>query len=517
MFGFLKRTLNGQEMMHTPQNLLDVPLLYFDQYDPLTVANACEGTHVFGGIGSGKTSGSGKALAHAFLNAGMGGLVLTAKPDELATWQRYAEETGRSDDLLIFSPDHSHRFNFLNYESNRTGAGGGQTENIVALFMSVLEASNRDGGNSGGDKFWQDATKQLLRNAVDLLRLSQSDIVLSDIVKIINEAPKGAEDIFLNKNPQKSNPRFAQTIVGQKIEIIQNRKNNGELSPVDNNDFQQTFDYWIKNFPYIADRTRSSITATFLAMADMFLRGHLSQLFCTNTTLTPDITFDPNNKIIVVALPVKQWGQVGIVAQVLFKFMWQQAIERRQVEPHTLPSFLWADEAHLFITEYDQEFLTTARSSRACMVYLTQNMPNYLAMLGGRDAQSRVDSLLGNFQTKIFHQNADSVTNTWAAELIGRNLQQRANYSTSHNSGNNSGGSESDQGGSSSSGNNEGSSSSSGISEQVDYDIMPVEFSRLRKGSSVNNCLVDAIIHQGGRFWEQTGKSYLFTTFDQNA
>src|ERR1017187_3883532 len=65
------------------------------------IKDACEGTMIFGGTGSGKTSGSGRALATSFLAAGFGGLVLCAKPDEPALWRSYAAETGRETDLLI--------------------------------------------------------------------------------------------------------------------------------------------------------------------------------------------------------------------------------------------------------------------------------------------------------------------------------------------------------------------------------------------------------------------------------
>ena len=63
---------------------LDAPLLRLSHKDVFTLRDACQGVHVFGGIGSGKTSGSGKALASAYLRAGFGGLVLCAKPDELS-------------------------------------------------------------------------------------------------------------------------------------------------------------------------------------------------------------------------------------------------------------------------------------------------------------------------------------------------------------------------------------------------------------------------------------------------
>ena len=52
--------------------------------------DAFQGVQVFGATGSGKSSGSGQALARAFLDSNMGGLVLTAKTDEVHAWQQYA-------------------------------------------------------------------------------------------------------------------------------------------------------------------------------------------------------------------------------------------------------------------------------------------------------------------------------------------------------------------------------------------------------------------------------------------
>ena len=70
--------------------------------DVWRIRDACEGTMIFGGTGSGKTSGSGRTLANSFLAAGFGGLVLCAKPDEPALWRGYAAETGRGSDLVMF-------------------------------------------------------------------------------------------------------------------------------------------------------------------------------------------------------------------------------------------------------------------------------------------------------------------------------------------------------------------------------------------------------------------------------
>src|SRR5262245_36912248 len=119
--------------------ILDRTLLVLDGGNPVTTRQACEGTQVFGATGSGKTTGSGAAFARAFLQAGFGGLVLTAKPDEAMRWVSYCEEAGRLEDLLVFEPRGDLAFNFLEYERRRPGAGAGLTENIVRLFMTVLE------------------------------------------------------------------------------------------------------------------------------------------------------------------------------------------------------------------------------------------------------------------------------------------------------------------------------------------------------------------------------------------
>lgn len=342
------------------------------------------------------------------------------------------------------------------------------------------------------------------------------------MMDIINNAPRSVDSIR-DKRTKRPLQSYEQSLIGKHFRAIEEHAENGLLSSVDLNDFNKTFDYWHKTFPDMANETRSSIISTLSSMIDLLTRGELGRLFSTDTTITPEDSFCAydgkpleirDNSIIVLGLPIKEWGQVGIAAQVIFKYVWQQAIERRTISKDTLPSFLWADEAHLFITEYDQEFLTTARSSRACTVYLSQNLPNYTAALG-EHAKSRVESLLGNFQTKIFHQNTDPHTNNYAADLIGKTLQMRKNFNNSFNSGTNSGDSSNGKDLSLSSGHNKGTGISYGASEQLEHQILPITFNQLRKGASANDFCVDAIIHQGGRIWNATEQSYIFTTFKQ--
>ena len=193
-------------------------------------------------------------------------------------------------------------------------------------------------------------------------------------------------------------------------------------------------------------------------------------------------------KLILIDLPVEVYNEVGICAQSLWKHCWQRATARREPDKDGgIPTFLWADEAQFFSSTSDLQFQATARSKRACTVYLTQNLPTYFDRAG----QDRTNALLGNLQTKIFHANGCHATNTWAADTIARNVTNRASTNIS------------------------ATGMSFGTSETVDYTVPPAEFQRLRKGGEENDCLVDAYIFQAGRIWPSTGESYVKAAFRQ--
>ncbi|MDP1591916.1 MAG: hypothetical protein Q8M07_29420, partial [Prosthecobacter sp.] len=225
--------------------------------------DAFEGVQILGATGSGKSSGSGQALARAFMESNLGGLVLTAKNDEVLSWKRFAKAAGRESELLIVGPDSPHRFNFLRYELKRPGTGAGHTENLVNLFCSVLEAAERKQGQGGGqDAYWQRTLKQLLRNAIDLAVLALDDIDLPSLYRIITSAPRSTEEAE-NPDWQKKSACFALLEVA-----TAKTKDKGRA-----NDLELTRDFWLREFPSLAPETRSVIVSTFTSMADCFLRG----------------------------------------------------------------------------------------------------------------------------------------------------------------------------------------------------------------------------------------------------
>ena len=462
---------------------LDTPLAYFgdDPKDVFTIRHAVEGIQVWGSSGGGKSSSTGAHLAISLLKSGAGGIVFTVKPDEPRVWQRYCALTGRLNDLIIFSPSSPWRFNPLEYQYQRAGSGH-VTENIVNLFASLIEVLDR-GAGAGTPDYWSRATNQLCRNAVDLAAIARGTPSLDLISSIILTAPQSPEE--------------ARADSWQKTSLCFKCIEEGERrpkTPIQQADWPQVVRFWLQEFPTLSSRTRSCVVSTFTTIAEAFQRGELRRLFGGVTNITPEATFD--GKILLLALPIKEFGELGRLAQVLWKHLWQKAAEARDVQTNPRHVFLWADESQHFISRGDPLFLTTSRSAKVITVLLTQNVPNYSSVL----SKAEVDSLLGNLATKIWHRNSCTVTNTLASETIARSRQFRWSTGLSM--------SEASSGA-------QRLSHNVGGSDGVELELLPGDFQYLRAGGPEHRFEVDAIVYQAGRLWAGSGKNYLRVTFNQ--
>lgn len=474
---------------------LSMPLLRLLKKDFLRLSDAVCGTFITGETGGGKSSGSGFAMAMAFLKAGFGGIVLCVKNEEKSTWVRYAKLAGREKDLVIFDASCRHRYSFLDEEANRKGAGASLVEVIVQLLCTILEVAERNGGQGGREDegYWRRAVRQLIRNLVTLLLVAKGRVTVPDLYRLVVSCPTSRDQLA-------SEDWKKQSFCFQCLAEADQRPK----TPRQRRDFELIADYFMVELCQLSDRTRSVIVSTFTSMVDVLNRDLLHDLFSTDTTVRPEDTLD--GKIIVVDLPVKEFAEVGQFAGVLWKFVWQRVVERRDLSANDRPVFLFVDEFQHFLTSHDALFQTTARSSRVCTCYLTQNISNLLACLGGDSAKAQVDSLLGNLATKIWHLNSDPVNNEWAATVVGRTRQLYMSMNATQQP--------------STSFSRlfsvyEDSQVSSGCSEQLDFEIQPRRFTQLRSGGPQNGFEVDALLYQGGRVFDATGKTWIPVTFDQ--
>lgn len=470
-----------------------------------TLRRAFEGVQIFGGIGSGKTSGSGRTLALKYLKAGFGGLVLTVKPDERKAWEEdYCVAAGRSDDLFIIGPEHENYFDFLDYISG----DGSLTENIVQVLKTVINANEEKQGKND-DAFWETALDMLLFNVIDLCKLAYGKVTVRQLYEIVQSLPK-PETLHDEENPtayykayQRANDNAQAKIDhwnsnqdASYIELLASSEQIMDETHIAHVPEARTLyditEFFENTFRNLSDKTRTIIDFSFAGFLFRLLRYPVYDLFCSGrTTIKPEDCL--NGKIIVLDIPVKAYHTIGRDCQILFKYIWQREMEKRDVTKNGTPVFLWADEAQNFLHEHDPDFQATARSSRIATVYLSQNLPNYFANMGSGKFEYKVKSFLGTLATKIFHANADVETNKYASELIGDTYYEQISR------------------GSSVAGK---PSLSKNKSLVIDKAVRPEEFVSLRTGGATNKHIVDAYLHVQGEPIHD-GLNYLKVSFRQ--
>ena len=368
------------------------------------IRDACEGTVIFGAVGSGKTSGSGSAIAHAFLQVGFGGLVMTVKPDEAMRWKRLCQETGRIDDFVHVTPTSGYKLNFLQYELQRPGERLAVTEDLINLLRTLINVMSRSKGESRNEEFWTNTTNQLMRKLVEVFLLAGEPVSLDSLVRFINRAPLDKEEDW------RKTEMFADIL--QRAQVF--AKTMG--TDVDRRVFADCLEYWTQTFPKITDATRSGFITSFTSMADVLSGRGIYEMLGTDTNLTPEMIL--SGKIVVLDIPLKGNIQGGLMVQAMFKLLFQQAVERRadKGESTARPAFLWEDEGHLFFSQQDVQFQPTSRDCRAPHVIISQNLSNFYQQGHTNHA---IEAVFSAINTHIFHTNGDMTTNKWAAERIG--------------------------------------------------------------------------------------------------
>jgi hypothetical protein len=444
----------------------DFPLLYFGRgkQDPYCVGDSYKHCFVTGASGSGKTSGSLATLFRAYLRTGYGGLVLCAKPDERALWERYCRQTGRLDDLVVVAPEAGipWRFNFLDYELRRKGRGAGSVTNIVELFSTIMDIIENNTKEKISEDFWDRTALDLVRYAVIVLSVCEVTLSVENIKRFIASAPQKGE----GQDPDWQ----ALSYAGQRLqEAYRNAR-----TPRQQADLKASYDYFMNDLAMLNDRTRSSIEITFSSIASKFLVGDVREMLCTSTTLVPDALW--HGKIVVLDMPIDYFNKEGLLIQGIIKYCFQKALLRRSLDEHPRPVFIACDEYHNFLSSFDYRFLSEARSHGVSMVMATQNISNVYSILGA-GARDQANSLLGNAALKVIHANTDNVTNLWASEVIGQEWMKMRSVGLKQN---------------------EPGGTGITVSDQIHNRRLPSDFMTLKSGGAPD-WEVEAYIVQTGR------------------
>lgn len=479
----------------------------------ITWADAVEGTLILGATGSGKSSGPGLQIALAMLRSGFGFCVLCAKPDEKARWVRYAKETGRTDDLVIFNKQSGLSFNFLQYEMERSGEGAGEIINANNALMNLneqLRLFTSGSSGRGDERYWDNGLRRIISRTITFLKLADVEVNIQNMRKVVaycfseEEARvylqlKGIINSHEQIDPVKRQEAKTDLEFWAKsnyfVHLLDVIKRNKNLE--DDEDSLLAVNYWINEFSRLDEKSRGIIAESFMGIIEPFLNDGIlkNQFSCgLDEDLIPE-NIIAQKKIVIIDFPLKEFGLAGVFAATIYKTTFQAAMERRNIEKETDPKpvGLWIDEYHSFCNpQTDSLFQTTARSSWVACVYITQNINNLFCVMGNNQPEARAKSLLGNLNLKYFGSNDNFDTNIWASNMIGQHMVdfQTVNFSKDMEI-------------------------SKSKNQQMQYRVTPDHFTTLKTGRIANNFMVEAVVFKSGKLWGKEKHNFALVAFNQ--
>ena len=479
----------------------------------ISYADAMTGHLITGTTGSGKTSGPAHHIAQAMLKAGFGFCVFCIKKGERQMWEQWAEEAGRSSDLVIFNKASGKSFNFLEYQMQRAGDGSGEINNVINTLMNLHEQSRVHNPTGGGkeNRFWDNSMRQLMNMNIALLSLAGEEISIKNMRKVTASCFKGKETRIFEaiqnkiKNGTSTGNDKEEAIADLHkwadanyfVSLLTKIDKRNFSSEQDLEDAKDVVNYWLNEFPNMGKRTGGIILTSFHGIVDHFvgkgiLRDHFSH------GLSPELQPEhiiKNKKILIVDFPVKEFMLSGIFGQTIVKMMFQEALERREIEKEVEPRpfATWIDEYQSLCSPLsDTLFQLSARSVMAATVYITQNILNLQFMMGDNMPRERAKSLISNLNIKYWCANDCQDTNEYASATIGDHLSDTDNVSI-----------------------DEAGKVSRTKNQSMQRKVTPDFFTTLKTGRKENDFKVEAVVFKVGNTWGKDKENYALTTFKQ--
>ena len=381
---------------------LDDVLLTLRAHDEdinITVGQSCEGIMVMGASGSGKTSGPLNTIQLAQMRNGFGMLNLCVKKDECERVCKLAKLAGRGKDIRIMRLGGDVRFNFL--DSLRDGGADAVTSAFRQINQALLGQVE--------ENEWTMASQQHLSNLVKLFLLAGKKLEVSEL------------------------RLAADSLETHKKLLIQAEQRVNYDTP-DGHTLKMVAAYFAQEWKGMGEKTKASVIMSLTPTMNPFSDGPMREHFCKDSNFNPKMLRD--GTILIVDIPcVDEMGVYGISAGVIMKYMVQRMIAgyygngKTKADNTTRPVCIVCDECHYLVTTTDSEFVTTSRSMRGSLFYLTQNLNNFYRR-SARTIEAETGTLLSELHgVRIMCQNEDKKTYEWFASILGQEWKGQFNQS----------------------------------------------------------------------------------------
>ncbi len=186
------------------------------------------------------------------------------------------------------------------------------TRFIMELRSVVFRESEQQGGDS---QQWKRQDEQLITYTIIILLMAGEEITPANLHEFILSAPETAA--------QMNDETWQRGYCNSCIERAFMRQKSG----IEEHDFKHASDFFLRLWPKMSDRTRSSIMAGTMATLAVCNTGIVREMFADRTNFTPRAAIE-GRKIVIVDMSPDEFGVAGSVANIGIKFHWQRDVLR---------------------------------------------------------------------------------------------------------------------------------------------------------------------------------------------
>ena len=368
---------------------------------------------VTGTIGTGKTASAMYPFAKQIMfyksydpEMKPGMLILDVKGNFYQKVLEFADEAGRTDDILIIELGGPNKYNPLHKPELKPLVLSNRIKTVLGLFSP----------KGATDGYWLDKAELLIAECIKLMRLyNDGYVTFAELNKLISN-----KNYLINK----------VTILVEDQDIM--TKEELDL-------FETARDYFEGEYAGLAENTLSIIQSVVTQMTQFFYTDpEIRDTFAAPIEELNFLGFKDvidKGKIVVLKMNVAQYRNLAKTIAAYMKLDFQTEVMSRLVRKGAntqRPVYMISDEYQEFVTSTDGEFYAQSREPKCCSIVATQSYTSLINTLKDKDV---VRTVTQNLINKIWLRTDDPFTVEEAQKQIGKEDKEKTSRSISESSG----------------------------------------------------------------------------------
>ena len=365
---------------------------------------------VTGSIGSGKTSSAMYPFTKQLIEYSakdsihkIGMLILDVKGNYYNKVLEYAEKYNRKSDVIVIQINGPFNYNPLHKPNLKASIIANQLKDILLLFSP-----------NNSESYWIDKSEEVLREAIKLCRLYNSNYVTFDeIHKIVTQ-----QDYYL-----------------EKVEFLRRKFLNNQLSKEDIYNLLSCLNFFNKEFYSLDARTLNILKSEITRITNCFVSDfEVTKTFCP---LESDLNFYGfseiinSGKIVVLNMNINEYRNLSKIIAAYLKIDFQTAVLSQLSNNKIIRTTAFiSDEYSEYVTANDAIFYSQSREAKCINIISTQS---YTSLLNTLTNQYSAKVLIQNLVNKIWFRNDDIFTIEDAQKQCGKIEKKHTSTTFSEN------------------------------------------------------------------------------------